>query len=235
MPSARLILNTPRYNTVVGHNVVYAAVGAIILSVALGESYSAWTQLLPIPDWLAIVVLNGAFAVGGLFTVRGLGTSLYQTNFSKIYLLPGAAIVLGAMLLSLVFPSNSAPRGEDLFFLMCSVSIIPLVEEVVFRGVVLTGFRKLVPAFWATYFSAIVFAAAHTMPTWHRVIQMETGFPLGPLLLGLICGVMTVRTKSLIPAVAFHCACNSTVLIFSRMSVDWLDRLSFLYLTGGPN
>lgn len=83
--------------------------------------------------------------------------------------------------------------------------LVPLVEEVVFRGAIL---RTLLRAFgnrWAAILvSAVLFAVVHLNPA-----QMPHAF-----LVGLLLGWMYSRTGSILPGVAVHWVNNTVVYAF---------------------
>ncbi len=78
--------------------------------------------------------------------------------------------------------------------------IAPVLEELIFRGFLLSGFLKKMSAFHAIALSSLFFAAAH----------LHLGlFPVY-FILGVLLGISFVRTKSLYPGIAFH-AINNTL------------------------
>ena len=84
--------------------------------------------------------------------------------------------------------------------------LIPIAEEMVFRGAILRTLRK---SFQQTTpwipiaLSALIFGLAHG-----NFAQFPHAF-----LMGLLLGWMYVRTNSIIPGVVFHCINNSSVFI----------------------
>lgn len=87
------------------------------------------------------------------------------------------------------------------------VVLAPVVEELIFRGVIFSGFQRIYPAFWAIFLSALLFALFHLNP-----------WQLGPtFLLGLLLGYIRLRTGSLLVAIFTHALHNG--LIF--LSVYW--------------
>ncbi|MBW1710411.1 MAG: CPBP family intramembrane metalloprotease [Deltaproteobacteria bacterium] len=99
------------------------------------------------------------------------------------------------------------------------VAFLPgICEEVMFRGVVLSGIRQKLPAAWSVVAVAIVFGIFHLSP--YRFIPTS--------LIGLVLGYMTVRTGSIFPAMFAHFLNNGlafTLRQFARIDdVLWLQE-----------
>lgn len=93
-------------------------------------------------------------------------------------------------------PLNNDPRVLALYGLSVVV-IPPIVEEMMFRGVVLQSLRRYGDGF-AVVVSAIFFGLYHGNP-----IQMVFAF-----LSGLALGYVVIRTGSLLPSILIHCINN---------------------------
>jgi membrane protease YdiL (CAAX protease family) len=82
------------------------------------------------------------------------------------------------------------------------------VEELVFRGVVLTGALQCTSAPWAIVATAAAFLTAH-IPGWTLLnIPVDNAEIATVFLVGIIAGWLRWITKSLWPAVAMHWANN---------------------------
>ncbi len=83
------------------------------------------------------------------------------------------------------------------------VVIAPVVEELIFRGIIFSGFRKIYPAFWAIFLSALLFSLFHLNP-----------WQLGPtFLLGLLLGFVRMQTGSLLAAIFTHALHNGMIFL----------------------
>lgn len=83
------------------------------------------------------------------------------------------------------------------------VVLAPIVEELIFRGVIFSGFQRIYPAFWAILFSALLFSLFHLNP-----------WQLGPtFLLGLLLGFVRLRTGSLLAAIFTHALHNGMIFL----------------------
>ena len=96
------------------------------------------------------------------------------------------------------------------YFVVCL--LVPLVEELVFRGAILREllvWKPLRPWLMIAV-SALFFSAAHMNPA-----QMPHAF-----LIGLLLGWMYWRTGSIVPAVAFHWTNNTIAYILYKLYPD---------------
>ncbi|HSO88019.1 MAG TPA: type II CAAX endopeptidase family protein [Draconibacterium sp.] len=81
--------------------------------------------------------------------------------------------------------------------------VAPIVEELIFRGLILQGFRRNYTAFTAIFMSALLFALFHLNP-WQ--------FP-ATFVLGLLLGWIMIRTSNIILAILGHSINNFLVLL----------------------
>lgn len=135
--------------------------------------------------------------------------------------LPQIAIALGVLggafgliqLLMVLFPllfadlmQSYRAEGVGLGFAIFQVGpLTAFAEEILFRGVVLTGLRMTFPDRAAIAVSAAMFATIHLSP----IGFIHTG------VLGLLFGWLTIRTSSLWPAIILHTAWNTTMVLMS--------------------
>lgn len=92
--------------------------------------------------------------------------------------------------------------GRILAFIT-AVLIAPIIEELVFRGFMLRAFAKHMPVWGAVLASSVLFSAIH--------VTLGVFFPL--MILGIVMAVLTVKTKSIYPAIAFHMINNSMAFV----------------------
>lgn len=91
--------------------------------------------------------------------------------------------------------------------------IAPLVEEILFRGLILGTLKKEMHPWLAIVISALIFGAAHGTPI---------GF-IYATALGIIMGWLFVKFDSVLPGFLFHMAYNTT-LSFSE-GISWVGIL----------
>lgn len=93
--------------------------------------------------------------------------------------------------------------------LIAIAAVLPgLVEEALFRGVILTGLRRHCSGAAAVLVSALLFAALHLDP-WRFLPQLA---------LGVLLGWLALRTGSCWPAALAHAVHNAGVLVLARLA-----------------
>lgn len=113
-------------------------------------------------------------------------------------------------------------------FMKVSV-IAPIVEELIFRGMIFNGFRRNYNGFIAVFVSALLFSLFHLNP-W----QMPATF-----VLGLLLGWLMLRTNNILVAIIGHSINNTWVLItityyqnIQEHPIYLLEENNFLRLSG---
>ncbi|HEX5354182.1 MAG TPA: CPBP family intramembrane glutamic endopeptidase [Rhodanobacteraceae bacterium] len=106
--------------------------------------------------------------------------------------------------------AKAAP-GLQILLLLMAVCAAPFVEELVFRGVLLSGLMRRMPAGWAILISALIFGCAHLPDfkfAWYAIPAL--------VIMGLALAWMRLRSRSLWPAVTLHATNNlvATVVWF---------------------
>jgi membrane protease YdiL (CAAX protease family) len=92
-----------------------------------------------------------------------------------------------------------AQHGPLATYLLVAL-LTPLIEEFIFRGVILQGFAQHITFRWANILQAAIFASLH-----HNI-------PALPLLFafGLVAGILTRKAGGLLPAIILHVVFNIT-------------------------
>lgn len=91
------------------------------------------------------------------------------------------------------------------------VILAPVIEELIFRGVIMHGLMRNYSKFTAVFISALMFALWHLNP-WQ--------FP-ATFILGLVLGILMLRTRSIYLCIIGHAINNGLVLI----SIEYWDQL----------
>lgn len=132
-------------------------------------------------------------------------------------LLVGAGII--AMSLGVDVPAN--PDGESggtemlnvigNFWLTFAVSVVlaPIIEEIVFRGVLFPAIKRRYGLMAGVMVSSLVFTLVHINP-----VQMISVLPLG-----IYLAIMYHRTGSIYPGMALHATWNLMVLLIAQSTV----------------
>ena len=214
-------------------SLIWLTILSLVLALVMAESYNFLSDWLT-PPWFAAATLHSLIAV--------LITAYWWLHDRKVFA-PGswqsylpATIVLGgsaaAALLSRAFGGITidAGSGGNTHPIWAAVIWVPLVEELVFRAGIGAVYRRISQPIWAAWFAALVFALVHANPTWSNLVNGQVGLALGAFLLGLCCEYLMIKTGRILPCIAFHSACNATVMIFGILDKRWLDWLAPLYL-----
>lgn len=132
---------------------------------------------------LAVVLGFGVLLVGGLLTHWLAGQHPIQQDVTVL--------------------AGQASLGLRLLLVLLVVCIAPFVEELVFRGVLLSGLASRLPVAWAIVASALIFGGAHLPDfnfAWYPVPAL--------MLLGLVLGWLRVYSRSLWPPIILHATNN---------------------------
>ena len=177
------------------------ATPALLMSVMLTSS-PAQTLGLRRPPWLAIP------AAALLALVFHPAASAIKVGVLKLY--PLAQEVKQALQgLELVL------REASLWQLLLLTALVPaIVEELAFRGFILSGFRHLGHKWRAIVYTAVFFGLTH------YIIQQS----IVACLVGIVIGVVAVQSGSIFPAMVFHLVHNSLPLVVGRLGAATADR-----------
>ena len=147
----------------------------------------------------------------------------------------GNILISGAMDLlplpqQLMESYNQASQGLNTSLLwadLLSVAVFaPLVEEMIFRGLVLSRLRKALPAWLAVVLQGLVFGFVHGQLVW---IVYATLF-------GLLLGYVRLRTGSLKASILLHLGFNLSSffigIVFYLAPQNFLGQLSVTLLGG---
>ena len=92
-----------------------------------------------------------------------------------------------------------------LFLFLTTVIGAPLVEELIYRNMAITNMRRAMPPIAAALISAVVFGAVHGHPL--QIVYAAS--------LGVIFGILFVRTDSIYPSLIAHTVFNAMGIMFS--------------------
>ena len=104
--------------------------------------------------------------------------------------------------------SDFAVASPAMLFIS-TVIMAPVLEEILFRGLILGTLKKTMHPWIAIVISSVIFGLAH-------------GTPIGILYatcLGILMGWLTIKFNSILPSMVFHMAYNATVSYSEGMSV----------------
>jgi sodium transport system permease protein len=106
--------------------------------------------------------------------------------------------------------------SQPLWRVLLTFAVAPAIcEEIAFRGFILRGMSRGGRALLAVGFSSLAFGIMHMIP--QQVFNTT--------LMGLVMGLLAIRSRSIFPSVAFHFMNNALGVAHGRLSAAWLDRL----------
>lgn len=207
----------------------------LLLGMVLGEVYG-WVSQFWDPI-LAIALFHTPLAFSYLLVKDKLPKlapekSPFQNPLYSYGLSLG--FLLGTIGLALVSRTLGAParvKPPDLASLALIVIWVPVVEEMVFRGLIGRLLAWQAPGLPGTYLSALFFSWIHCQPTLAKLFEGQWSLAVGPFLLGLITHHLYMARQSLFPAILLHMVANATVFIFGALDPRWLSWLNILYLS----
>lgn len=180
--------------------------------------------LWPLLRSLRVRSLGELGLFGNTRPIRDLGIGIFAGLFC-IILLDTASLYSGAFT---PFPWWRLALFGSFFRLLLTAVMVAILEEFLFRGILLGFLRQVTTPTLAIIFSAIFFSGVHflnlpavaagdTSPLWYSGISLlgsvGSSFPPWPvfawafatlLAAGIILGWMTVRTGSLVAAIGLH-------------------------------
>ncbi len=182
---------------VVGY--LFSGVCTIALIVyRIGRRRSVW-ELLGL-KWhrVAACVGQGIAGFGVVVALLAIALSvLGQFGIERIVPLAPQAPVA-------VFLETRSPLTFAIYLLLVGI-LAPVVEELIFRGFVYAGLRRIMTVPAAALISALIFAAAH--------VAVPAGGLLAITLIGVVLAYLYERSGSLIAPMITHAMYNSFVLL----------------------
>ena len=107
-------------------------------------------------------------------------------------------------------PALRVPESMSFIIISGALLLAPLLEEVLFRGMILKGLLTNIKPVWAVIFSALIFAVVHS-----SFPQMGSA-----LFLGIACGIMFYRTASMSCVIIMHFVWNLIGVLSSVIGSD---------------
>ncbi len=139
-------------------------------------------------------------------------------------------VVVAISLLAILFPAineaNAANseyyarafgNGSFIMEVLCVGIISPILEEIVFRGLIYTRLRRAMPVMAAQILSALFFGAAHM--NWMQFIYA--------FLIGFLMALLFEKYQSIIPSMLFHIAFNCFSYFSALIQSDMLAYALF--------
>ncbi len=176
-----------------------------------------WQRSLNLIIWLPLAAILLAFFYWKTTNARLFGFRDEVGGWAGRLLLPiCTAIILSVLLTWLygLFGSSSLPtrqNADELSSLnwqlvLVLVFLIPLSEEIIFRGWLLERFSRIIGTFWALPISAVAFSAIHPIGLTGNLLLLLPGFAWGWLWL---------RYRSIWICTTSHATYNLLILLFA--------------------
>ncbi len=134
-----------------------------------------------------------------------------------------ASVCLGAFLNLLVayfVPAESGGETELTLLFMICVLLGPIVEEIMFRGILLKMFGSSVGVVFSVIITSILFAVSHG-----GMVQIAYTF-----VLGLVLGIVRYKSTSLWSAIAVHMSFNLSGAVAAMYNFDF-DGVEILIIS----
>ncbi len=210
---------------------VIAVMVFLMVAVSVGRSLLPWGRAAagPLPALIMLVAYLLYMGPAVLMAWRRAGVSAQAGRLLGLRPLAAGATVWSALrvyalMLFLLAPlglyvsysylasasvflrGHDTPAAYALYFVLVCV-IAPVVEEIIFRGFLYGGLRRLFSPGWAAMVSALAFTGAH-LPT-------PSAAALLVVALGFALGLLYENTRSIIPCILVHVLHNT--LVFTLM------------------
>jgi len=111
--------------------------------------------------------------------------------------------------------SNILSSAPGMWAVILVFAVAPaVIEEIAFRGFILSGLQSLRNKWQAILLSAILFGIAH------GVIQQT----MITFVVGMVLGVIAIQTRSIIPCILFHLTHNSLAVLLSSAEASVVEN-----------
>lgn len=104
--------------------------------------------------------------------------------------------------------------GQVVLAVIATVLVAPVVEELIFRGFLLSGLRKTFSPYVAALLSAVAFSLMHMSPE-QTVYQF---------VLGYACALIVLQSGNLLASMLVHAVSNGITLVLDTRVGDYFDK-----------
>ena len=161
------------------------------------RTWSSWADIIPIKAVSWQLLLPLVVSILGLFIVA------LELGKGVLYVIPMPDILQNA------FREIVGKEASYLTALYAAVIQAPIIEEALFRGIIVGGLLACRSKYQAAIWSAVLFAIYHMNP-WQ--------FPVA-LILGLVFAWWIIQTESLLPCLLGHALNNFLAITLSRSEI----------------
>ncbi|MFP5219449.1 MAG: CPBP family intramembrane glutamic endopeptidase [Actinomycetes bacterium] len=157
---------------------------------ALGVELPEWRDVGRIVGWTVLLLVTQSLLYALLTTLPALRDVEPETNTGFL---------------------EDVPLGVLLLFAVLAVTVAPVVEEVLFRGVALRGLMTRLPFWPAAVITTVFFALLHVQRASAGAVYVVVVITV----LGLVLCVLTRRTGRLGPAIGVHALYNAAGVLIT--------------------
>ena len=151
-----------------------------------------------------------------VFMAAGLTPILYLVSILILNALPQE-------LLEDYMEASATLKDTGLLMMLSAVIFAPLVEEIVFRGLVLTRLRRGMPGWLAVLVAALVFGVCHGQIVWIAYA----------FVISTVFGFIALRARSIWPSLTAHLIFNGIGHLSAVLEGRALDPWPFLLAAAG--
>ena len=148
-------------------------------------SEALWLRPVPVP-----ALLTAASLAPGLYLVVTTGLAILPEAWQDSYI-----------------EASSGIDSGTLAGVVAVAVVAPIVEEVIFRGLIMNRLARVMPGWLAVVLSAAAFGACHGHPVWFTYA----------FVLGAVFGFIDLRVNSILPSILGHVIFNTIGQIFSAI------------------
>ncbi len=205
--------------TSLGQALFLTCVQALLLAILLGYS-----RLLGRPTWTFLFGTQGqhkSFGLGVLTWLIAFPCSILISTLITLLLYPFFGLVEGKQ--DVVEAVRQLAEHPGLFALLAFsiIVLVPITEELLFRGYLQGWLRRHLSARWAILITALLFALAH-----FSLAQGVGNFPIlaGLFVLGLFLGHLFERERTILANIALHATFNAFTMVTIGMELFWIGK-----------
>ena len=194
------------------------------------ENWEAAEQLSGVlyESAMLFTAVSGLLAIGVILLFyrirrKKLGDALWLRRVEGPGLLSGAvlapALYLAVTVAMMALPeawldsyaeASSGVSGGGVIGIVAVVLVAPVVEEFIFRGLIMTRLAQAMPGWLAAALSAALFGLCHGHPVWFAYT----------FVLGVLFGLMDLRLGSIWPSILAHMVFNGVGQILDLLPED---------------
>lgn len=171
-----------------------ALIGLPLLFLMIRWRRLSWSDMV-FEKKVRLKQLLGLFAVGIVLNIL----AGWFLNF--LQMIPGSSSLFEAYQQSMV---GMSPQSDPRQLILLLGIVVPIYEEVLFRGLVFREFAAVIPVRWAIFAQALLFGVWHT-----TLIQGVYAF-----VLALFLGRLYLRYHSIWATCAIHCGFNTAAFLW---------------------